>query len=74
LGSTAKLGESAMINFIGSVPGINKLAAVADCHVHDYNKAFKDGRKVGHATVRSVDADTMRRQLGKVKALIAADN
>lgn len=74
LGSTAKLGESAMINFIGTVPDVAGLAAIADCHVHDYSKAFKDGRKVGHATVRSADADTMHRQLSAIKALMAVDH
>lgn len=71
LGSTAKLGQSAMINFIGSVPDIAPLAAIADCHVHDYGKAFKDGRKVGHATVRSVDSETMHRQLNAISSLMA---
>jgi len=74
LGSTRKLGESAMVNFIGSVPEIARLAAIADCHVHDYGKAFKDGRKVGHATVRSVDSDTLHRQLDEISLLMAADN
>ncbi|MBC55008.1 MAG: 5-(carboxyamino)imidazole ribonucleotide synthase [Gammaproteobacteria bacterium] len=74
LGSTAKLGESAMINFIGSVPAIADLAAVADCHVHDYGKAFKDGRKVGHATVRSIDSAILQRQLAAISVLMAAGN
>jgi len=74
LGSTAKIGESAMVNFIGSVPEIARLAAIAECHVHDYGKAFKEGRKVGHATVRSVDVETLHHQLDKIRALIAADN
>ncbi len=73
LGSTAKLGESAMINFIGSVPAISGLAAIADCHVHDYGKAFKEGRKVGHATVRSADSETLRRRLAEIEALMVAD-
>ena len=63
-----------MINFIGSVPAIADLAAVADCHVHDYGKAFKEGRKVGHATVRSVDSNSLQRRLAEISALMAADN
>src|SRR5690606_31481152 len=46
LGSTQKVGESAMVNFIGSVPELAQLAAIDDCHPHHYGKAFKPGRKV----------------------------
>lgn len=74
LGATDKVGESAMVNFIGSVPGIAGLAAISDCHVHDYGKAFKAGRKVGHATVRSADEDTMQQHLNEIRALMSADN
>lgn len=74
LGATDKVGESAMVNFIGIVPGIAGLAAISDCHVHDYGKAFKEGRKVGHATVRSADEDTMQQRLNEIRALMSADN
>lgn len=70
LGSTRKVGESAMVNFIGSVPEAALVAAIADCHLHHYGKAFKEGRKVGHATVRSVDNETLQAQLVRVKQLM----
>jgi len=70
LGSTAKVGESAMINFIGAVPPVDKVIAVDDCHLHHYGKAFKAGRKVGHATVRSIDLPTLQAQVAKVQALV----
>lgn len=70
LGSTAKVGESAMLNFIGEVPAVDKVVAVVDCHLHHYGKAFKAGRKVGHATVRSSDRATLDRQVKLVEALI----
>jgi 5-(carboxyamino)imidazole ribonucleotide synthase len=70
LGSTAKIGESAMINFIGEVPAVSEVVSVEDCHLHHYGKAFKAGRKVGHATVRSKDRATLDRQVKKVEALI----
>ncbi|MDO9475773.1 MAG: 5-(carboxyamino)imidazole ribonucleotide synthase [Pseudohongiella sp.] len=70
LGSTAKLGESAMINFIGTVPAIEQLAAIADCHPHHYGKAFKLGRKVGHGTIRSQTVQQLTEQLEKLKALV----
>jgi len=70
LGSTAKVGESAMLNFIGEVPAVSDVIAIEDCHLHHYGKAFKAGRKVGHATVRSKDRKTLDRQVKQVEALI----
>jgi 5-(carboxyamino)imidazole ribonucleotide synthase len=73
LGSTDKLGESAMLNFIGEVPAVAKVVAVEDCHLHHYGKAFKVGRKVGHATLRCPDRATLDRQITAVESLIARD-
>ncbi|MGH8352918.1 MAG: 5-(carboxyamino)imidazole ribonucleotide synthase [Pseudomonas sp.] len=70
LGSTAKLGESAMLNFIGEVPPVDQVVSIPDCHLHHYGKAFKVGRKVGHATLRSADRATLERQIGVVQALL----
>ena len=66
----AKVGESAMLNFIGSVPPVEKVIAIADCHLHHYGKAFKVGRKVGHANLRCADMATLQAQILKVEALI----
>lgn len=71
LGSTAKLGESAMLNFIGEVPEVARVIAVEDCHLHHYGKAFKAGRKVGHATLRCPDRATLDRQITAVETLIS---
>lgn len=69
LGSTAKVGESAMLNFIGEVPAISKLTAIPGCHAHHYGKVFKPGRKVGHATLRCADAATLNARIAEVRAL-----
>ncbi|MCP1621305.1 5-(carboxyamino)imidazole ribonucleotide synthase [Pseudomonas nitroreducens] len=71
LGSTAKVGESAMLNFIGEVPPVAEVLNIADCHLHHYGKAFKAGRKVGHATLRSADLATLKARIAEVEALIA---
>lgn len=73
LGSTAKIGESAMLNFIGEVPAVDKVVAVEDCHLHHYGKAFKVGRKVGHATLRCPDRATLDRQITAIESLIHRD-
>jgi len=72
LGSTAKVGESAMLNFIGEVPPVDKVTAIDDCHLHHYGKAFKVGRKVGHATLRCADRATLDQKISQVQSLIKA--
>jgi len=70
LGSTAKAGESAMLNFIGEVPSVEAVTAIEQCHLHHYGKAFKAGRKVGHATLRCADMATLKTRIADVEALI----
>jgi 5-(carboxyamino)imidazole ribonucleotide synthase len=72
LGSTAKVGESAMLNFIGTVPAVEQVVAIADCHLHHYGKAFKAGRKVGHATLRCADRASLDARIGQVRALLGS--
>ena len=70
LGSTASVGYNAMLNFIGRVPEAAKVLAVADCHLHDYLKAPKPGRKVGHATLRSQDSKQLLQQIVELEQLM----
>lgn len=70
LGSTASVGHSAMLNFIGSVPEASKVLSIADCHLHDYSKAPKAGRKVGHATLRSATPQRLQQQIIELEALL----
>lgn len=70
LGSTAKRGESAMLNFIGSIPAKEQVLAVENCHLHDYSKAFKAGRKVGHATINCNTMEDLQQTIQQVEALI----
>lgn len=55
LGSTKALGEAAMVNFIGQIPPHKELLGIPGLHLHDYHKAAKPGRKVGHATLVAQD-------------------
>jgi 5-(carboxyamino)imidazole ribonucleotide synthase len=70
LGSTAKVGESAMVNFIGSIPPLAELAALQYCHTHIYAKEFKPGRKVGHATLRCFDRAALEASIRELEALL----
>ncbi len=51
LGSTEPRGLAAMVNFVGRMPPSQQIMAYPGVHLHDYNKAARDGRKVGHATL-----------------------
>jgi 5-(carboxyamino)imidazole ribonucleotide synthase len=60
LGSTEPVEHTVMINCIGEIPPLDAVMKVRCAHLHDYAKAFKPGRKVGHITVRSSDPDYLK--------------
>ena len=66
LGDTRMLGHACMLNWIGSVPAANPVLANSCGHWHDYGKSSRDGRKVGHATLRADDAGELARALESV--------
>jgi 5-(carboxyamino)imidazole ribonucleotide synthase len=70
LGSTAAIGCSAMLNFIGELPDRPAVLAVPGLHFHDYGKSPRPGRKVGHATLRAADPDTLQARLAKLPPLL----
>ena len=51
LGETRAVGHSAMVNFIGTMPDRNRVLALPGAHHHDYGKASRPGRKLGHCTL-----------------------
>jgi 5-(carboxyamino)imidazole ribonucleotide synthase len=53
LGSTAMVGQACMLNWIGALPDAAGVLADPAGHWHDYGKAAREGRKVGHATLRT---------------------
>jgi 5-(carboxyamino)imidazole ribonucleotide synthase len=50
LGATGAHGYSAMVNLIGRMPPASALLALPGLHLHDYGKAPRPGRKLGHCT------------------------
>jgi 5-(carboxyamino)imidazole ribonucleotide synthase len=40
-----------MINFLGAMPPRERLLAIEGLAYHDYGKAPRPGRKVGHCTI-----------------------
>lgn len=53
LGSTRMLGHACMLNWIGAMPDAGPVLNEPGGHWHDYGKQPRDGRKVGHATLRA---------------------
>ena len=51
LGETRAVGHSAMVNFIGTMPDRDRVLALPGAHHHDYGKAPRQGRKLGHCTI-----------------------
>lgn len=70
LGDTAALGHAAMINLIGSMPRNPARFRAPGLHLHDYGKAARPGRKLGHLTIIAPDAETRDRELSKVLKLL----
>jgi 5-(carboxyamino)imidazole ribonucleotide synthase len=51
LGGTAPRGHAAMVNLVGTMPIARDLLALPGLHWHDYGKAPRPGRKLGHVTL-----------------------
>ena len=66
LGDTRMLGHACMLNWIGAMPDAMAVLAQPGGHWHDYGKQPRDGRKVGHATLRSDDAAQLAADLEAV--------
>lgn len=69
LGSTAAVGHSVMLNWVGAMPEAAPVLRSPAGHWHDYGKTSREGRKVGHATLRADDRATLR---GELESAVAA--
>lgn len=52
LGDTRAIGHACMLNWVGAMPEALPVLSSPGGHWHDYGKAPRAGRKVGHATLR----------------------
>jgi 5-(carboxyamino)imidazole ribonucleotide synthase len=68
LGDTRMVGHACMLNWIGAMPDAGAVLREPGGHWHDYGKAPREGRKVGHATMRADDAAALARVLDGVGA------
>lgn len=73
LGATAMRGHACMLNWVGAMPDPLPVLAEPGGHWHDYGKAPREGRKVGHATLRADNAAALAAALARVGAALGRD-
>ena len=73
LGDTRMVGHACMLNWIGAMPEAAPVLRAAGGHWHDYGKAPREGRKVGHATLRADSADDLAQALRNVGAALGRE-
>jgi 5-(carboxyamino)imidazole ribonucleotide synthase len=66
LGATHEIGYACMLNWIGEMPDPLPMLREPGGHWHDYGKQPREGRKVGHATLRADDAGALAMSLERV--------
>jgi 5-(carboxyamino)imidazole ribonucleotide synthase len=72
LGSTAPTGAAAMVNCVGTMPDPAVVLAIEGAHLHNYGKAPRPGRKLGHVTITAVDEESLAPRLERLLAVIDA--
>lgn len=60
LGATTPIGASAMINLIGELPNPTQVLALPSAHLHLYGKEPREGRKLGHVTLRAPSPELLK--------------
>ena len=70
LGEADLLRPTALVNCIGTMPFTKTIAAIPGTFLHDYGKAAKPGRKLGHITVQAADQSDLLLRVQQVLAAI----
>ena len=73
LGDPSIRGPALMINFIGQMPQPADWLTVPGLSWHEYNKAARPGRKVGHATLVANTVEAFNRRWTQLKPFLDAD-
>jgi 5-(carboxyamino)imidazole ribonucleotide synthase len=74
IGETSVSTTSAMVNCIGAMPDQESVLAIPGAHLHDYGKAPRAGRKLGHVTLTSLPHDrtgVLDTRIEQVQSLLA---
>jgi 5-(carboxyamino)imidazole ribonucleotide synthase len=73
LGSTAARGTAVMLNWVGELPVRDVILREPIAHWHDYGKAPRAGRKVGHATLVTADTGALDAVLARLARTLARE-
>lgn len=70
LGKIKLTGSSIMLNCIGRMPDVSSVSKLPGVAIHDYGKAAREGRKVGHITLTAKNEEKVMQLLKRVEQLI----
>ena len=73
LGDTHMTGHSMMFNWIGEMPDAASVMPVPGVHWHDYGKAPRPGRKIGHATLTADSAEQLKSRANEIAQIAGGD-
>ena len=74
LGSARVRGHAAMLNLLGRMPPRDALLSIPGAHLHDYGKAPRPGRKVGHCTLVDFNRASLLERLESIRIVISPSN
>ena len=74
LGDTRMIGHACMLNWIGEMPDANPVLSEPGGHWHDYGKSSREGRKVGHASLRADSAEALAATLQRTGAALGRES
>jgi 5-(carboxyamino)imidazole ribonucleotide synthase len=70
LGDTSARGHAGMLNVLGFMPARERLLAFEGAHLHDYGKAPRPGRKLGHCTLVDASRARLLVRMGRLEAVL----
>lgn len=70
LGNTSAKNYSAMYNCIGQMPNPTQVLAIPGTHLHDYGKAPRPGRKLGHVNLNCENPEQLTEAQAQLRPLI----
>ncbi|EDY87573.1 phosphoribosylaminoimidazole carboxylase, ATPase subunit [gamma proteobacterium HTCC5015] len=73
LGSTRVDGFAAMVNCISKMPKAEDVLKMTACHFHDYGKAPKSKRKLGHVTTTAKSKERLEEKIALIEKVIEAN-
>ncbi|MGC3871825.1 5-(carboxyamino)imidazole ribonucleotide synthase [Halomonas sp. GXIMD04776] len=73
LGCVERLAPCAMLNVIGALPERDAVLKVPGTRWHDYGKAPRPGRKIGHITVLAANEAQLGERIATVERLLVND-